>query len=73
MGRTATAFRRYAANCWTSMFLPSTRSGEDYCANEPTPNAIGEATIAKKGPTDELRVMSLVIGTYPAPKLGKSV
>jgi hypothetical protein len=55
------------------MFLPSTRSGEDYCANEPTPNAIGEATIAKKGPTDELRVMSLVIGTYPAPKLGKSV
>ncbi|MCL4690096.1 MAG: patatin-like phospholipase family protein [Burkholderiales bacterium] len=40
-----------------------------YCANNPTLYAIAEATVAMKVPVEELRVVSLGVGTYPAPKL----
>lgn len=40
-----------------------------FCANNPTLYAIAEATITMKIPAEELRVVSLGVGTYPAPKL----
>jgi uncharacterized protein len=40
-----------------------------FCANNPTLYAIAEATVAMNVPADELRVVSLGVGTYPAPKL----
>jgi uncharacterized protein len=40
-----------------------------FCANNPTLYAIAEATVAMKIPIQDLRVVSLGVGTYPAPKL----
>lgn len=40
-----------------------------YCANNPTLYAIAEATVALNIPADQLRVVSLGVGTYPKPKL----
>lgn len=40
-----------------------------YCANNPTLYAIAEATVALKIPPEQLRVVSLGVGTYPKPKL----
>jgi patatin-like phospholipase/acyl hydrolase len=39
-----------------------------YCANNPTLYAIADATMALKLPPDHIRVVSLGVGTYPAPK-----
>jgi patatin-like phospholipase/acyl hydrolase len=39
-----------------------------YCANNPTLYAIADATMALKLPPDHIRVVSLGVGVYPAPK-----
>jgi patatin-like phospholipase/acyl hydrolase len=39
-----------------------------YCANNPTLYAIADATQALKRPTEDLRVLSVGVGVYPAPK-----
>jgi predicted acylesterase/phospholipase RssA len=41
-----------------------------YCANNPTLYAIAEATVALAIPPENLRVISLGVGTYPPPKMG---
>jgi predicted acylesterase/phospholipase RssA len=39
-----------------------------YCANNPTLYAIADATMALKLPPEKIRVVSLGVGVYPAPK-----
>lgn len=39
-----------------------------YCANNPTLYAIADATMALKLPPDHIRVVSVGVGVYPAPK-----
>jgi predicted acylesterase/phospholipase RssA len=39
-----------------------------YCANNPTLYAIADATMALKLPPEQIRVVSLGVGVYPAPK-----
>jgi patatin-like phospholipase/acyl hydrolase len=39
-----------------------------YCANNPTLYAIADATQALKRPAEDLRVLSVGVGVYPAPK-----
>jgi uncharacterized protein len=39
-----------------------------YCANNPTLYAIADAIMALKLPPDQIRVVSIGVGTYPAPK-----
>jgi uncharacterized protein len=39
-----------------------------YCANNPTLYAIADATMALKLPPEHIRVLSVGVGTYPAPK-----
>ena len=40
-----------------------------FCANNPALYAIAEATVAMKVPPEDLRVISLGVGTYPPPKM----
>lgn len=39
-----------------------------YCANNPTLYAIADASVAMKIPLDQLRVVSVGVGSYPEPK-----
>jgi patatin-like phospholipase/acyl hydrolase len=39
-----------------------------YCANNPTLYAIGDAIMALKVPPEDIRVLSVGVGVYPAPK-----
>jgi uncharacterized protein len=39
-----------------------------YCANNPTLYAIAEALVALQVPPDQLRVLSVGVGSYPSPK-----
>jgi patatin-like phospholipase/acyl hydrolase len=44
-----------------------------FCANNPTLYAIADATMALKHPADDLRVISIGVGSYPQPSLWKWV
>jgi patatin-like phospholipase/acyl hydrolase len=44
-----------------------------FCANNPTLYAIADATKALKHPADDLRVISIGVGSYPTPPLWKRV
>lgn len=42
-----------------------------FCANNPTLYAIADAVVSMKTPRDNIRVVSLGVGTYPTPKVSK--